>query len=460
MLYLPKTRRKKIVTVVVICVCCLIFSSFTTQKPFLQQYFQQDFLDQKLLLSKEIEEEQQWLPKEDVIGQQQHLQEQEKQLQEKQAQQPPQQPPEQQAKASKKEELQELRDECDNLSKDWNIRNIHQVPSDICERLKISCGLKTCQAAVDMVIPWVNGTDPVWQKKMQQELARNQKHKGQKAMRFREFGQIRYLLRSLEMYTSNVTRRIYIVACDQWPDFLVSAESTLRLRYISHRGLYEMKYGSEAKKDSDWYSFNSVAIQHMFPFIPTLSELYMSLDDDFLFLKNLSVNALYNRETGKAVWDAWKWKPVLRANRYKNGLNDHNQYLPLEHDEVAEFNQFERSVHLPWWQHGYNVAQKLPPHQKCVQDNRGACYIPQHGPMPLFKSLLKRLWEDNEQDFSHMIHYHKFRLVTDPEMTKDTKPNILTACLNDKFEDMSEKEQREIMEKYEEMFDVKASFEK
>eukprot|EP00121_Abeoforma_whisleri_P001401 Awhi_evm2s1246 len=185
-----------------------------------------------------------------------------------------------------------------------------------------------------------------------------------------------------------------------------------------------MKYGSHQtehlKKDNntqdDWYSYNSIAIQHLCPYIPTLSEVYMNLDDDFLFLRNVPISAIYNQESQKATWDVWLWRPKLVQNHYLKGLKDNNQYLSILHNATAEYQQFEQNVILSWWQHSYDVAQKLAPHRMCVQDRKGQCFVPQHGPMLLFKSLIMTLWEDNEQDFTHTVHYHKFRLAVDPEL--------------------------------------------
>eukprot|EP00121_Abeoforma_whisleri_P014067 Awhi_evm1s12976 len=371
---------------------------------------------QKQVFTKEEEEQQQ--QQQQIKKLQQLRQQLQLRLQQQQPRQQPQDPQEEE----RQNLTSGLRQECDKLCSKVNLRNVDTISDKNCERIKIACGITNCRATIDIVIPWVNGTDPNLQSKiMKEKMGNNTKYqddKGQTAGRFRDFNQLKYLLRSIEQFGNAFARRIFIVANDQWPDYILPVEQTLRLRYIDHKQLFDYKFGEgEGKKrfpdQQGWYSFNSIAIQYLFPWIPTLSEAYLSFDDDFLLFKTTPLSALYDVNKHKAAFPIWKfWGPIVDSEHYKIDLLDDNQYMKTNEDQP---DGYETTV--GWWDRGHDVGRKYNSALiHCIKRSQNMCYIPQHGPLVLFKSLMKNIWKDNERDFYHTVSKHKFRQEFDGEV--------------------------------------------
>jgi hypothetical protein len=128
---------------------------------------------------------------------------------------------------------------------------------------------------IDAVYTWVNNQDPAWVSRM---MAHSPKSRHQQTFgrahhpeRFRNWDELRYSLRSLEMYAPFV-RNIFIVTDDQTPDWLDDAHP--RIKVVSHRGIF-----SDA---TALPCFNSSAIETQLHHIDGLAEHFIYLNDDML----------------------------------------------------------------------------------------------------------------------------------------------------------------------------------
>jgi hypothetical protein len=129
---------------------------------------------------------------------------------------------------------------------------------------------------IDVVYTWVDGSDPAWQERKSaaheavglgelNEFASNES-------RFLSRDELRYSLRSLDMYASWV-RHVYLVTDDQVPPWLDT--SNPRVTVVSHRELF----GERGKLPT----FNSHAIESQLHHVPGLSDHFLYLNDDFFF---------------------------------------------------------------------------------------------------------------------------------------------------------------------------------
>lgn len=140
---------------------------------------------------------------------------------------------------------------------------------------------------IDFVIPWVDGNDAVWQKKMRQ--FRNEPEDAEtNEQRFRDFGTLKYLLRSIEM-NANWVRKIWIVTDNQRPEWLNNTDN--RVEIVDHTDFIPEEYLP---------TFNSSAIMINLWRIPGLAENFVVLNDDFLFLHNVREEDFF-RADGKLV---------------------------------------------------------------------------------------------------------------------------------------------------------------
>jgi hypothetical protein len=127
---------------------------------------------------------------------------------------------------------------------------------------------------IDLVITWVDGADPRWRAKRQAAGLDSQLATANVEGRFRDNGELRYLLRSIERYWP-FAGMIYLVTDQQVPDFLVT---DARLKIIDH---------SEILKAAYLPTFSSRAIESALHNIPSLAEHFVAFNDDVLLARLL-----------------------------------------------------------------------------------------------------------------------------------------------------------------------------
>jgi hypothetical protein len=138
---------------------------------------------------------------------------------------------------------------------------------------------------IDAVYLWVDGGDPAWQRRRQSRLqGGGEVHELAIApSRFRDYGELRYSLRSLRRYAPWV-RHLYLVTDRQRPDWLVDSHPGLTV--VDHRDIFS---------DPAWLpTFNSHAISTQLHHIEGLSEHYVVLNDDVLLTRPFSPGLLFD----------------------------------------------------------------------------------------------------------------------------------------------------------------------
>jgi hypothetical protein len=129
---------------------------------------------------------------------------------------------------------------------------------------------------MDIVISWVDSKSPDWRIKYE-------KHKseasffGQNEARFRNNGELRYLLRSIE---KNITfvEDIYLVTSGEAPDFID----------FSHPKIHLIKHQDIAPPNCLLPTFSSSAIETFIHKIPGLSSDFLYFNDDIIVLRPVS----------------------------------------------------------------------------------------------------------------------------------------------------------------------------
>jgi stealth protein CR2/Stealth-like protein len=125
---------------------------------------------------------------------------------------------------------------------------------------------------IDVVYTWVDGSDPAWQDRLrarQDGVARH--HLAANPSRFLSRDELRYSLRSLEMYAGWV-RQVFLVTDQQVPRWLRAGQVTV----VDHREIFPAD-GSALP------TFNSHAIEARLHHIPGLADHYLYLNDDVFF---------------------------------------------------------------------------------------------------------------------------------------------------------------------------------
>ncbi|KJK56322.1 stealth conserved region 3 domain-containing protein [Saccharothrix sp. ST-888] len=140
---------------------------------------------------------------------------------------------------------------------------------------------------VDVVYTWVDGGDPAWRERKNKALvalgmAPSDTDGSSDEARFRNREELRYSLRSLDMYAPWV-RTIHLVTDDQVPYWLDTDHP--RVKVVSHREIF----GDTGKLPS----FNSHAIESRLHRIEGLAEHFLYFNDDVFLGRALSADSFF-----------------------------------------------------------------------------------------------------------------------------------------------------------------------
>lgn len=163
---------------------------------------------------------------------------------------------------------------------------------------------------IDLVITWVDGADPHWQAKRQAAGLDSALASANVEGRFRDNGELRYLLRSIERYWP-FEGMIYLVTDAQVPSFLADCP---RLKIIDHREILDAQYLP---------TFSSRAIESALHKIPGLSEHFVAFNDDVLLARPVQPEDFFGR-LGCMVYLTDELLPLTSSAQ---GLSGHNDAL-------------------------------------------------------------------------------------------------------------------------------------
>ncbi|XP_043527517.1 N-acetylglucosamine-1-phosphotransferase subunits alpha/beta isoform X1 [Frieseomelitta varia] len=162
--------------------------------------------------------------------------------------------------------------------------------------LGISFQKKLCQhVPIDVVYTWVNGSDPVFVKNLKEHVSVMDVNTA--TSRFSDKDELRYSLRSLEMYAPWV-RHVYIVTNGQIPSWLDMDNPKVTL--ITHEDIFLNK--------SDLPTFSSPAIESHIHRIPGISDKFLYFNDDVMLGAEVWPEDFITQASGQKVYLAW-WVP-------------------------------------------------------------------------------------------------------------------------------------------------------
>ena len=126
---------------------------------------------------------------------------------------------------------------------------------------------------IDVVIPWVDGNDPVWQQLKDQYSEVKSADKSDS--RYRDWDNLQYIFRGIDKFWPWVNR-VFLITCGQKPQWLnVNCE---KLRLVNHSDYIPKEYLP---------TFNSNTIELNLHRIEELSEHFIYLNDDFFPIRPL-----------------------------------------------------------------------------------------------------------------------------------------------------------------------------
>ncbi|XP_011060691.1 PREDICTED: N-acetylglucosamine-1-phosphotransferase subunits alpha/beta isoform X1 [Acromyrmex echinatior] len=159
---------------------------------------------------------------------------------------------------------------------------------------------KLCQhVPIDVVYTWVNGSDPMFLESLQKHVSIVDL--SAVTSRFSDKDELRYSLRSLEMYAPWV-RHIYIVTNGQIPSWLDMDNP--RITLVTHEDIFLNK--------SDLPTFSSPAIEshihRCLEMIPGVSDKFLYFNDDVMLGAEIWPEDFVTQAGGQKIYLAW-WVP-------------------------------------------------------------------------------------------------------------------------------------------------------
>ncbi|WP_158848884.1 Stealth CR1 domain-containing protein [Algibacter sp. L1A34] len=239
---------------------------------------------------------------------------------------------------------------------------------------------------LDAIIPWVNGNDKKWQKKINEHLKVKIDFSIKKeSARYNSIGEIDICIKSIIKYAP-CFKNIYLITDDQIPDTFenlkaLGKSSGINLEIIDHTILFR---GYEEFLPC----FNSTSIISLLHRIPNLSEHYVLFNDDFFIMKKASLQDFFidGIPILRGRWEKYYENLKIKAFYYR--------YLCSEKDKKRRKKGTLRK--------SMQIGAKL------ANDSKKTFLKRYHTPVSMRKSTLTNFFKNKNELLKNNIAY-KFR---------------------------------------------------
>lgn len=245
---------------------------------------------------------------------------------------------------------------------------------------------------IDLVLPWVNGSDPEWRALRAQY--ESQYFSGREDFRFRDWSMLKYVFRSIDTNLPWI-RKVHFITCGMLPEWLNT--ECPRLNIVKH----------DSYIPAQWLpTFSSHTIELNLHRIPGLSEKFVYTNDDIFFLKPMDRTDFFvgDLPASQAGLDIIRDKDLTFIGILNADLNVINRHFP---SRKAFGKQFFKFIHTRY-RTGDNL-RTLILSPWCLYYFPGLHYF--HGPNAYLKSTLEDAWacagDDLERTCSHRFRTHE-----------------------------------------------------
>ncbi|MBQ6560065.1 MAG: Stealth CR1 domain-containing protein [Erysipelotrichaceae bacterium] len=248
-------------------------------------------------------------------------------------------------------------------------------------------------AKIDVVIPWVDGSDPEWIAK-KAKYTKEALKTDDRPIRYRDWEELVYIFRGIETNIPWV-RKVFLITEGHVPSWL--NEECKKLVHVKHSDYIPKEYLP---------TFSSHPIELNMHRIEGLSERFIYFNDDMFVLQPLKEEMFFKE--GRPVYPA-----ILHAPT-SDDRSDVMPYVYLNNNLVINrhFKKEDVLEHKDKWfslRNGYRSAI----------ENRFNSRYPQiigfynsHLPTPFLKSTLQEVW-DKEGELLDQVSSHRFRSKED-----------------------------------------------
>lgn len=246
---------------------------------------------------------------------------------------------------------------------------------------------------IDIIIPWVDGKDPVWQA----EKNKYDKTNSVSDVRYESWDNLQYIFRGIENYMPWVNK-VFLVTWGHIPEWLNTNYS--RIRVVKHSDYIPSKYLP---------TFNSNVIEMNYFRIEELSENYILFNDDLFPIRPIPEE--YYFRNNLPCEEAVETHFILKAEK---GMDLQMNYACVNNMVLINRNFDKRQVleenYGKWFDPIY--GERLQQNMNLEFWNNFESFVYPHEAMPMKKSVLKEIWE-KELQMLDMASCNKFRSYSD-----------------------------------------------
>ena len=243
---------------------------------------------------------------------------------------------------------------------------------------------------IDFVIPWVDGSDPAWQKERCQFDPKAGSSNGTNDARFRDWDLLRYWFRAVEKYAPWV-HRIYFVTWGHLPKWLNTDNEKLVI--VNHREYMPAEYLP---------TFNANTIELNFHRIPGLAEQFVYFNDDMFLGKPVQPEDFFRdgKPRDAFILDAINFSPNTAGHYIANDMELINKYFtPRQVLKKLAFSQVYNLSYKPRNLYRTLALRQWPWFTGLYADHSATSFL---------KSTYEELWE-KEPETLHKTCMDKFR---------------------------------------------------
>lgn len=244
---------------------------------------------------------------------------------------------------------------------------------------------------IDFVIPWVDGSDPLWIEQFN-KYAPAEKKKGAdfRPERYRDYGLLRYWFRGVEQFAPWVNK-VHFITCGQKPDWLNT--NAPKLNWVKHADYIPPEYLPV---------FSSHPIELFMHKIPDLAEKFVYFNDDLFLTSSVSKKYFFKKEL-----------PCDYGSFSVIGLGEGRLRIPhIQLNNMMEINknftkwQVIKSNPLKWF--GPAIGKEALKNILALPYGTIASFTIRHFAQPYITQTLRTVWENCPDVMKHTCS-HRFR---------------------------------------------------
>ena len=244
---------------------------------------------------------------------------------------------------------------------------------------------------IDIVIPWVDGSDPEWQSEFKKYSAQATGRDDNSEIRYRDWDNLQYLFRGIEKFTPWV-RKVHLITCGQKPKWLNM--NAPKLNFVRHEDFIP----------KEWLpTFSVRPIELNLHRIEGLSEQFVYFNDDYFLLRPVKPERFFHNglPCDMAILDTLPMGGS-RGHMIMNDVNLVNRHFNK--------NKVLKTQTLKWLnpKYGGQLMRTLALMSFSVFPG----FRNHHMPQAYHKSTFREVWEA-EEPLLREVSSHRFRDITD-----------------------------------------------